>query len=123
LAISQTLAILYDRIFLLSQSLMPAVNDLLLGFLLYQSRVVPRVLPLIAFIGAPLLLASDAAKLFDLLGPTAPLAALAAVPVAIFEFSLGVYLVVKGFRPAPILSGETPEVGVNRPFAPAPAVR
>ena len=123
LVVGQTLAILYDRIFLLSQSLMPAVNDLLLGFLLYQSRVVPRVLPLIAFIGAPLLLASDAAKLFGLLGPTAPLAALAAVPVAIFEFSLGVYLVVKGFRPAPILSGETPEVGVNRPFAPAPADR
>ncbi len=41
----QTLAILYGRIFLLSQSLMPIVNDLLLGFLLYQSRLVPRVLP------------------------------------------------------------------------------
>src|SRR5207237_7388842 len=35
LAIGQTLAILYDRIFLLSQSLMPALDDLLLGFLLY----------------------------------------------------------------------------------------
>jgi hypothetical protein len=28
--------------------------------------------------------------------------ALAALPVALFEFSLGVYLVVKGFRPSPI---------------------
>ena len=45
LATGQTLAILYDRIFLLSQSLMPVVNDLLLGFLLYQSRLVPRGLP------------------------------------------------------------------------------
>ena len=54
LVTGQTLAILYDRIFLLSQSLMPVVNDLLLGFLLYQSRLVPRVLPLLAFIGAPL---------------------------------------------------------------------
>src|ERR671938_81096 len=116
LAIGQTLAILYDRIFLLSQSLMPAVNDLLLGYLLYRSGLVPRVLPLIAFIGAPLLLASDTAKLFGLLGPTAPLAALAALPVAVFEFSLGVYLLVKGFRPSPILSSETPEAGVNRPF-------
>jgi Domain of unknown function (DUF4386) len=52
----QTLAIWYDRIFLLSQSLMPVVNDLLLGFLLYKSRLVPRVLPVLAFIGAPLLL-------------------------------------------------------------------
>ena len=119
LATGQTLAILYDRIFLLSQSLMPAVDDLLLGLLLYWSRLVPRVLPLIAFIGVPLLLASDAAKLFGLLGPTAPLAALAALPVAVFEFSVGVYLVVKGFKPSPILSGDTRAAGVDRSLAPA----
>src|ERR671933_2751279 len=65
LVIAQTLAILYDRIFLLSQSLMPAVDDLLLGLLLYWSRLVPRVLSLLAFIGAPLLLASDIAVLFS----------------------------------------------------------
>src|SRR5919199_3207327 len=74
LATGQTLAILYDRIFLLSQSLMPAVNDLLLGLLLYQSRLVPRVLPLLALIGAPLLLASDGAVLFGLVERTSSLA-------------------------------------------------
>ncbi len=102
LVTGQTLAILYDRIFFLSQSLMPAVNDLLLGFLLYQSRLVPRVLPLLAFIGAPLLLASWIGVLFSLWGQRSPLTALAALPVALFEFSLGVYLTVKGFKPSPI---------------------
>ena len=102
LVTGQTLAILYDRIFLLSQSLMPVVNDLLLGFLLYQSRLVPRVLPLLAFIGAPLLLASDLAVLFGLVERVAALPAIAALPVALFEFSLGVYLTVKGFNPSPI---------------------
>ena len=34
-------------------------------------------------------------------------AALATLPVALFEFSLGVYLVVKGFKPSPILSSDT----------------
>lgn len=119
LVIARTLSILYDRIFLLSQSLMPAVNDLLLGLLLYRSRLVPRVIPLIAFIGVPLLLISDGAKLFDLLGPNASLAALAALPVAIFEFSFGVYLVVKGFRPSSILSTDTRDAGVTRSLAPA----
>ena len=33
---------------------------------------------------------------------TNPLAGLAALPVALWEFSLGVYLVVKGFKPCPI---------------------
>jgi Domain of unknown function (DUF4386) len=122
LVTAQTLAILYDRIFLLSQSLMPAVNDLLLGFLLYQSRLVPRALPLIAFAGAPLLLASDAAVLFSLVDRTSPATALAALPVAIFEFSVGVYLLVKGFKSAPILSSDTRDAAeANASVAPAAA--
>jgi Domain of unknown function (DUF4386) len=102
LVTGQTLAILYDRIFLLSQSLMPIVNDLLLGYLLYKSRLVPRVLPWLAFIGAALLLASDLAVLFGLVERVSALPAIAALPVALFEFSLGVYLTVKGFKPSPI---------------------
>jgi Domain of unknown function (DUF4386) len=105
LVTGQTLVALYDRIFLLSQSLMPVVNDLLLGYLLYQSRLVPRVLPWLAFIGAPLLLASDAAVLFGVVDRVSALPALAALPVALFEFSLGVYLTVRGFRPSPIAAG------------------
>ncbi len=106
LVIGQTLAVMYNRIFLLHQSLMPIVDDLLLGFLLYRSRLVPRVLPVIAFIGAPLLVASDLGVWFNLWGQTSTVTALAALPVAIFEFALGVYLIVKGFRPSPILSSD-----------------
>ena len=106
LVIGQTLVIMYNRIFLLSQSLMPIVNDLLLGFLLYQSRLVPRVLPLLAFIGATLLVASDIGVWFNLWGQTSTVTALLALPVALFEFSLGVYLIVKGFKPSPILSSD-----------------
>jgi Domain of unknown function (DUF4386) len=123
LVAGQTLAILYDRIFLLSQSFMPAVNDLLLGLLLYQSRLVPRILPLLAFIGAPLLIASWLAVLFGLWGPTSTPAALAALPVAVFEFSLGVYLIVNGFKPSPILSSDMGGAGMNRSFAPTAAGR
>jgi hypothetical protein len=31
-----------------------------------------------------------------------PAAALATIPIAVWEFSLGVYLTVKGFRPAAV---------------------
>ena len=104
LVTGQTLAVLYERIFLLAQSLMPAVNDLLLGFLLYQSRLVPRVLPLLGLIGAPLLLAGFIGTLFNFWGPVSPVTGLLALPVALFEFSLGIYLIVKGFQPSPILA-------------------
>jgi len=107
LVTSHALAVLYDRIFLQGQSFMPAICDLLIGILLYQSRLVPRGLSLIGIVGALILLASYIAVMFGLLGQHAPLAALSALPVALFEFSLGVWLVVKGFQPSPILSSET----------------
>jgi hypothetical protein len=97
---AQTLVALYDRTFLISQSFIPAVNALLLGALLYQSRLVPRVLPLLGFIGAALLVAADAAKLFDLVGLTSSVVVLLTLPIALWEFSLGVWLVVKGFQPS-----------------------
>ena len=43
---------------------MPAVNAVLLGSLLYQSRLVPRVLPVLGFIGAALLVVSTMATVF-----------------------------------------------------------
>jgi hypothetical protein len=107
LATSHALVAQYDWMFTLGQSLMPAVNALLIGSLLYRARLVPRVLPVLGFIGAPLLIASDIAVMFDLWGRTDPAAAIAALPIAAWEFSLGVWLVVKGFKPSPITADMT----------------
>jgi hypothetical protein len=99
---SQTHLAAYDWAFLLSQSLMPVFNALCLGYVLYRSGLVPRILPTVGLIGAPLLLASDIAIFFGAYDRMAPLAALAALPIAAWEFSLGVYLTVKGFKPAAV---------------------
>ncbi len=101
---SHALAALNDRIFLLGQSFMPAVCDLLLGLLLYKSRLVPRALALIGIAGAPLLVIGYIALLFGIIDRISPFAALTAVPVAVFEFSLGVWLIVKGFNSSAINS-------------------
>ena len=107
LVTSHALVALYDRIFLLGQSFMPAVDDLLLGFLLYQSRLVPRALSRIGLVGGPVLVVGYLAVLFGLTGQHSSLAGLSAFPVAIFEFSLGVWLVVKGFNPEAVAALET----------------
>jgi hypothetical protein len=104
LGASQALAALYDRIFLLGQSFMPAICDLLLGFMLYRSRLVPRALSLIGIAGGPVLLAGYIAILFGVIGQHGPLAGLSALPVALFEFSLGIWLTVKGFNPSASIS-------------------
>ena len=116
MVIGHALVTMYDRMFLIGQSFMPVVDDLLLGFLLYQSRLVPRVLPLIGIVGAALLVASDIAVLFGLIGQRAAPAALAALPVALFEFSLGVWLIAKGFNPSATASGSA-KTETNEPLS------
>jgi hypothetical protein len=96
----------YNWTFLLGQSLMPAINALLLGSLMYRSRLVPRVIPVMGLIGAPILVASVITALFRTDHQITVLA-LGFLPVAAWEFSLGVWLVVKGFRPCPIATGMT----------------
>jgi Domain of unknown function (DUF4386) len=98
----QALVAFYDSIFRLGQGFLPAVNALLLGSVLYRSRLVARGLPLLGFTGAALLVASDAGILFGLWGQLSVVSAIAAVPIAVWEFSLGVYLIVKGFKPSAI---------------------
>jgi hypothetical protein len=78
------------------------VSAVLLGTLLYKSRLVPRALPLLAFIGAPLLTISFIATLFGYWTQVSPQSGLLTVPDALWEFSLGVYLIVKGFKTSPI---------------------
>jgi Domain of unknown function (DUF4386) len=98
---------IYNWTFLLGQSLMPGINALLLGSLLYQSRLVPRVIPVLGLIGAPLLITAVIVTLFGGIEMGSPWGALAALPVAAWELSLGVWLVVKGFKPSPITTAIT----------------
>jgi hypothetical protein len=69
---------------------------------------VPRLIPALRLIGAPLLIASATIALFRGNDPVTVLAAIATVPIFVWELSLGVWLVVKGFRPSPITAGMVP---------------
>jgi hypothetical protein len=113
-----TLAATYDWTFLLSQSLAPVFNALCLGYVLYRSGLVPRILPTIGLIGAPLLLAADIAIFFGVFDRTGPIA-LAALPIAVWEFSLGVYLTVKGFKPSAVAALPSAAGDRNSQLSPA----
>jgi hypothetical protein len=106
LATTHALVALYDRIFLLGQSFLPAVNDFLLGFLLYKSRLVPRALSIIGIVGSVPLVAAYIAILIGSIEQRSVLAGMSALLVAVFEFSLGIYLIVRGFRSSPITANK-----------------
>ncbi len=99
LEISHILVTLYHRIFLLGQSFMPSICDVLLGVILYKSRLVPRPISVIGIVGGPILLVGYFTVFFGLADRLSTLPALSAVPVALFEFSLGLWLLIKGFTP------------------------
>jgi peptidoglycan/LPS O-acetylase OafA/YrhL len=75
---------------------MPALNALMLGTLMYRSRLVPRVIPAAGLIGAPLLISSAILAIF---GITITIWSLIAViPIFFWELALGVWMVIKGFN-------------------------
>lgn len=98
LPVSHALTAAYDRIFLLSQSFLPAINDLLLGYLLFKSRLVPRAISIIGIVGALPLVVAYVAIMFGLIEQHGSIAGASALLVAIFELVLGVWLVAKGFN-------------------------
>ncbi|MBG6237343.1 hypothetical protein IWX78_000286 [Mycetocola sp. CAN_C7] len=83
---------------LLGQGMIPAINALLLGPLMYRSRLIPRVLPVFGFIGAPFLLVGAVGVLFGLWGPASPVSAIGALGLTVWEFGMGAYLLTRGFR-------------------------
>jgi Domain of unknown function (DUF4386) len=66
LGASHALVAMYHWTFLFGPGFMACVNALLLGSLLYRSGLVPRIIPLVGLVGAPLLFASDLAVMFGL---------------------------------------------------------
>jgi Domain of unknown function (DUF4386) len=102
LATGKALVAMHNWTFLVGQGFIPAVNGVLLGILLYRSRLVPRMLPLLGFVGAFLLTISAVATLFGLWAQVSTVSGLMTLPIGVWEFSLGVYLIVKGFKPTPL---------------------
>ncbi len=98
----KSLLAIHNWTFLVGPGLIPGVNALLLGTLMYRSALVPRAIPVLGLIGGPLLLASATATLLGVYPQVSVWSAIATIPVALWEMSLGVWLVARGFRPCPI---------------------
>lgn len=94
-----------DWSFLLGPGIMPAINALCFATIMYQSRLVPRWIPTVGLIGAPLLLASSTTTLFGGFEQVTTASLLLALPIATWELSVGIYMAVKGFRTTPSADG------------------
>ena len=104
-AVGRGLVAVRDWTFLLGPSLMPAFNAILLGYLLYRSRLVPRLIPAMGLIGAPLLLSSTIGTLLGFNEQVSVWTGIATLPIFLWELAVGLWMIFKGFNPsAPILA-------------------
>jgi uncharacterized protein DUF4386 len=88
-------------------------NGILLGYLMWRSRLLPRPLVMVGLIGGPLALLAGIGVVLGAWDSTSGLPVALTAPEAIWEFSLSVWLLARGFRPSPILTGP--------PVVPSPA--
>jgi hypothetical protein len=117
--IGQSLVATHDWSFLIGQTLLPGINALLLGSLFYQSRLVPRVIPLMGLIGGPLLISSAIGQVIGINEQYSAWSAIAVLPIFLWELLLGLWLVFKGFRPVPVIAPESREQAIAPAFGAA----
>ncbi|CND51997.1 Uncharacterised protein [Mycobacterium tuberculosis] len=108
--IGRSLVAVKDQTFLLGPAFCAGFgNGLLLGYLMYRSGLVPRPMALIGLIGGPIACATATAVLFGAYEQQSPVNFLFTAPEIVWEASLGIWLITKGFRPAPIITAPAPE--------------
>jgi hypothetical protein len=105
----RSLVAVHDWTFLLGPGFVVGIgNGLILGWLMYRSGLVPRGMALLGLIGGPLIIASGIGVLLGAFEPGSAPQVIATAPEFVWELSLGIYLMVKGFKPSPITAPSAP---------------
>jgi hypothetical protein len=105
IAVGESLVALHNWTRLLGPGFVVGVgNGLILGYLMYSSRLAPRAMAVLGLIGGPLIIASGVAVLLGVIEAGSVWQAIATIPEFFWELSLGIWLTVKGFNPSVIAS-------------------
>jgi Domain of unknown function (DUF4386) len=105
--VGQSLVAIHDWTFLFGPKLALGVNTVLLAYLMYCSRLVPRAIAVLGLVGGSLIFASGTAVLFGLYEDLSIPGVAAAAPVLAWELSVATWMIVKGFKPSPITADLT----------------
>lgn len=100
----RALVALHNRTFLVGPSFTSGTDTVLMAYLMYRSRLVPRFIPVLGLIGGPLVFVAATAVLFGLVGQYSTPAAITAIPEFAWELSLALWLIIRGFNSAAIAS-------------------
>jgi hypothetical protein len=109
--VGKSLVAIHDWTFLLGPGFVVGIgNGLLLGYLMYRSALVPRIMAVLGLIAGSMLVARFVGILFGVFEPSSVVGSIMVGPEFIWELLLGFWLIVKGFKPSPIASQATQTV-------------
>jgi hypothetical protein len=104
-AVGQSLVALHGWTFVLGPGFVVGVgNGLMLGYLMYRSGLVPRRMAMLGLVGGPLIIASGAAVVLGVIEAGGVWQSIAAIPEFLWELSLGLWLLVRGFNSSAVAS-------------------
>ena len=117
----RTLVAVKDWTFLFGPAFCSGVgNGVLLGYLMYKSRLLPRRLALFGLIGGPISAAGATAVLFGAWDQTDAIQFILTLGEIIWEAGLSIWLIVKGFNSTPITAAYDRDVQLERQRQGAP---
>jgi hypothetical protein len=115
----RSLVAVHDATFLLGPAFCAAIgNGLMLGYMMLRSGLVPRRFAQFGVVAGSLALVTATLVLFGAYDQISGPSTILTLPEAVWELSLGVYLIVKGFKPSPILYDDGRHTGVDGPLIP-----
>lgn len=107
-ALGQGIEAIYEWSFRIGPGFFVGVgNGLILGYMMYKSGLVPRRMAMLGLIGGPLVILAGVLVIFDVIETGGPIDGVMTIPEGLWELSLGIYLVAKGYRrDAPVLAAD-----------------
>ncbi|MFN8355086.1 MAG: DUF4386 domain-containing protein [Spirosomataceae bacterium] len=89
---------LHNWTFMLGPNFMLAINTFLYSYTFRHAELVPKALSLLGMTAACLIMVAAILEMFGIIEQVSVWGALLALPIALYEMTLAVWLIVKGFR-------------------------
>ena len=106
LAVGAALVALHAWTFALGPGFVVGIgNGMVLGYLMYRSGLVPRRLAMLGLVAGPMLCAYGTGAMFGVFEAGSVWQVIGTLPEFVWEPTLGIWLIAKGFNPAALASG------------------
>jgi len=106
--VGKGLVAVHNWTFLLGPNFVCAADTLVLAWLMWRSRLIPRFIAGLGLVGGPLLFVSATAVLFGAYNQVSLPGAIAPLPVFAWELGLALFLIFRGFKVTSLDRRETP---------------